>query len=175
MKRKQRMDAFSTFYQKSYESTMNNCLVNTGDFIGAEDLLYKIYHKVYRKFMKSKEMDSTLAEKLLSDVIKHELKKVCAGKKKDVKTAPSDPATLQALLEEDLPIGEDFVEKKMLLSEYLTDLSQKTLDERRAFVNYFYFGKSLEEIAKQLKKPEQTVCGYLVGLVREFRDIYLDE
>lgn len=176
MKRKERIAEFHSFYQKNYNTAMNDILCKTGDFLNAEELLEKAFIKVYKYFVREKVIQEDKAQKCLISALKATIAEY-DKKHSRVKTSSgfSSNIPLADLLDSEFDLSLQIAEKKGIIQDILAFVSNKPRAIRRAFTYYIYFDFSLQEIAEELKLPKEEIENDLSSLLAEIKELILAE
>lgn len=177
MKRIDVETSFNSFYNQTYNSAMQYCLMKTGDFINSEDLLSNAYYAIYKRLAKDDAGEIEDLNRYLFTVLKNCISKYWKKHRKDLLMTVSsdDEQNYEALLETDLNLTEETAEREMLLQDILEFVSTQPAPMRRAFIMHFYMDKSIEECAKELDSPVTTVRNHIYRLLHKIQKNFLEE
>ena len=176
MKRIDLETSFNSFYNQTYKSAMQYCLMKTGDFINSEDLLSDAYYAIYKRISKEDAGEIEDLNRYLFTVLKNGISKYWKKHRRDLLMTVSsdDEDNYEALLETDFNLTEETAEREMLLQDILEFVSKQPAPMRRAFTMHFYLDKSIEECAKELDAPVTTVRNHIYRLLHKVQDHFMD-
>lgn len=176
MKRKERLAKFHSFYQNNYKIAMNYILCKTGDFLNAEDLMERVFSKVYKTFMQAKKLEEEGMLQRLYSALREVIASYNKKERKNKKAAVAfSGISVGTLLEKEFNLSRQIAEQKMILHDILAYVSKKPKAARRAFTYRVYFNLSLADIAKELNLAEEEIENNLASLLAEINERFLAE
>lgn len=163
---------FNDFYSKSFNEAYGYILAKTGDPLASKQILKDCYTDFFTHFINSKEDTVKSKRAFLFKIIHSTL----AEKSNDLPAETTKfrkyPQLLQQELDTEIAQPQNKAQLKQMLDQILAFISKQPTVQRRAFILYYLYDFSIEQIADELSLTQTVVGNYILNLTKEIRLLF---
>ena len=174
MKQKQAELFFEEIYKKTYSEAYGYILAKTGDINETPELLRKSYVDYYRHLLRSNTKETHAERNRVFKFIQKYVNQYY-NSQPDVPEKPKGRKIkryvklLDEHLNSEIPPFPSKQELNQSLQDVLTKVSSKSIQVRRAFIMYYFFDFTFEQIAKELSITEEDAGNHIYLLTKEIK------
>ena len=176
MKRAQAEAVFNELYDKTFKEAYRHILEKTGDPVATPIILKECYCKVLRFLLAQKNDESQNIHPYLFKMIQCQLikynKKSSSSPRSKAQKSKKFFQLLPRELEMDLPLPQSKEKLYKMLDKALSLLNEKPALERRAFILYYLYNLSFEQVASELSITQICAGNYIYNLTKEIRIMF---